>query len=365
MGVGGLFRKQQLTAGVGCIRPGGRHIVRLTMRRFLVSLSALVASLFIAGSAPARERTSPSGHATVSWKGSPAVRTVGLGYDSTPKREFKRYCLVLSVGEAKGVAHLGAIEALRNAPIRISCVMGNSMGALVGSLYATAPNESTTRRYQRLLKQYKGITRERAGGNASLLALGGALITLPVGGWGVVAGAGAGATLGAASTTKLDLRRFETTLDVFFRKAVIEQLPVPFATTYIAIEKEGLSLVTRSRGSVAEAVIRSIANPMVFQGFVPQKAGYLDPGVDRMAAVPVVDACSEFPGSLLVAINVTDKAAVIPPDIACPVYEIHLPLDVAPAALGGSEPAFKETVAAGRALTKALLGLKSESDYGH
>lgn len=44
--------------------------------------------------------------------------------------------LVLSGGGAKGVAHIGVIQALEEAGIPVDCIAGTSMGAVIGSLYA-------------------------------------------------------------------------------------------------------------------------------------------------------------------------------------------------------------------------------------
>ncbi|MDE5623815.1 MAG: patatin-like phospholipase family protein [Alistipes sp.] len=48
----------------------------------------------------------------------------------------RKIALVLSGGGARGVAHIGAIEALEEAGFVISSVAGTSMGALVGGMYA-------------------------------------------------------------------------------------------------------------------------------------------------------------------------------------------------------------------------------------
>ncbi len=44
--------------------------------------------------------------------------------------------LVLSGGGAKGIAHIGVIQALEENGIPIDYVAGTSMGAIVGALYA-------------------------------------------------------------------------------------------------------------------------------------------------------------------------------------------------------------------------------------
>lgn len=48
-----------------------------------------------------------------------------------------RTCLVLSGGGARGMAHIGVIKVLERERIPIDCVVGTSMGAIVGSLYAS------------------------------------------------------------------------------------------------------------------------------------------------------------------------------------------------------------------------------------
>jgi NTE family protein len=47
-----------------------------------------------------------------------------------------RICLVLSGGGARGLAHVGVLSALEARKIPIDCVVGTSMGAIVGGLYA-------------------------------------------------------------------------------------------------------------------------------------------------------------------------------------------------------------------------------------
>ncbi len=44
--------------------------------------------------------------------------------------------LALSGGGAKGLAHIGILEAIDSAGLRIDCITGTSMGSIIGSLYA-------------------------------------------------------------------------------------------------------------------------------------------------------------------------------------------------------------------------------------
>ena len=44
--------------------------------------------------------------------------------------------LILSGGGAKGIAHIGVLKEIERAGVRIDCIGGTSMGAIVGGLYA-------------------------------------------------------------------------------------------------------------------------------------------------------------------------------------------------------------------------------------
>lgn len=49
--------------------------------------------------------------------------------------------LVLSMGGARGIAHIGVIEELLQQGFEITSIAGSSMGALVGAMYASGQME--------------------------------------------------------------------------------------------------------------------------------------------------------------------------------------------------------------------------------
>ena len=55
---------------------------------------------------------------------------------ASPQKKRPKIALVLAGGGAKGLAHIGAIKVLEEAGIPIDMVVGNSMGSIVGGLYA-------------------------------------------------------------------------------------------------------------------------------------------------------------------------------------------------------------------------------------
>ncbi|MGH8282894.1 MAG: patatin-like phospholipase family protein, partial [Gammaproteobacteria bacterium] len=54
-----------------------------------------------------------------------------------PPAHRPRICLVLGGGGARGAAHVGVLEALEQLHIPVDCIVGTSMGAIVGGLYAS------------------------------------------------------------------------------------------------------------------------------------------------------------------------------------------------------------------------------------
>ncbi|MFT3669649.1 MAG: patatin-like phospholipase family protein [Pseudoxanthomonas sp.] len=51
-----------------------------------------------------------------------------------------RTCLVLGGGGARGAAHIGVLKVLERERVQIDCIVGTSMGAIVGGLYASGYN---------------------------------------------------------------------------------------------------------------------------------------------------------------------------------------------------------------------------------
>ena len=233
-------------------------------------------------------------------------------------------CLVLSVGGADGVAHLGAIAAVKQAGIPISCVVGSSMGALVGAVYASAPGDDARVRFESLVRSYAAATEKDARRNGLGLALlfGAAAKLLSDSEVAPAVAAGGGYLLGFGATDKLDRDRLVKVMDRFFEGRRIEALPLPFAALYQQREGSGLALVTARAGSVAQAVGGSVANPFLFPGLNVNRASALDPGADRAAATPVEEACHVFPGANLLAINVTGQPSFFSARMTCPLLEV-------------------------------------------
>ena len=244
----------------------------------------------------------------------------------------RRTCLVLSSGGTRGVAELGAVAALQRANVAIDCVVGTSVGALVGALYASAPQQDTTARFKRLTGAYVAETEREAAtrGVGAGLALAAVASVFSGGMLAPATAAVGGYLLGAASTTRADRGRFEQVLRAELAGARIEALPKPFATMHHERAGEGLRLVIDRSGDLAQAVGASIANPFVFEDVDVTSAPALDPGSDRLAATPVADACRLFPDSNLLVVNVSGTPAVRGDSASCPMREIAIEVPALP-----------------------------------
>ena len=267
-------------------------------------------------------------------------------------------CLVLSVGGPAGLAHLGAIQALQHSELEVRYVVGNSMGALVGGLYASEPASEVVERYLSFASAYLEQTKRSAEGRGVLGFLFGAALTLATGGAALpaLAAGGGGAVIGAEGTEKQSLERTVAVYDEAVAGVTIEALPIRFVTFHHAMTTTGVRLNTVQRGRLATAVGKSIANPLMFPQFEPTKAGYVDPGTDRVSATPVQDACSQFPDSRLLVVNVSGQPSFYQADIPCPVLEINLDAgEVPPEAMLGQGATFAKVVDLGARQMQAAL----------
>lgn len=60
-----------------------------------------------------------------------------IAFEDLPSHTPLRVGLVLGGGGARGLAHIGVLKALQEARVPLSCVVGTSIGALVGAAFAT------------------------------------------------------------------------------------------------------------------------------------------------------------------------------------------------------------------------------------
>lgn len=177
----------------------------------------------------------------------------------------KSVSLVLSSGGARGYAHIGVIEALCDAGFDIRAIVGSSMGALIGGLYA---NGTLPEYKEWILKlDFFGVLR---------------LVDF---------------TFSEAGFIKGD-RVFDR-MAYLFDNVTIEDLPISY--TAVATDLINRKEVWFQNGSLKQAVRASIAIPMVFTPVVANGRILLDGGI--LNPLPVAPTVSQQ-SDLVVAVNV-------------------------------------------------------------
>ncbi|MDN3576468.1 patatin-like phospholipase family protein [Chitinimonas viridis] len=212
--------------------------------------------------------------------------------------ERPRVALVLGGGGARGLAHVGVLKVLEEARVPVDCVVGTSMGALVGGIYASgrsaADVDATVRqidwddvlddRPQRQQRSY----RDKQDDWFNMMNLG-----LGVSDTGQLL-----FPKGAINTQKVDLliRQLvnNATLPSF------DGLPVPYRA--VAADLETGDMVVLSRGDLAAAMRASMAVPGVFPPVERDTRVLVDGGIARNLPV---DVARGLCGDVVIAVDVS------------------------------------------------------------
>ncbi|MBD5067908.1 MAG: phospholipase [Alistipes sp.] len=177
----------------------------------------------------------------------------------------QKIALVLSGGGARGLAHIGAIEALERAGFVISAVAGTSMGALIGGMYAAG-------RLPRFREWVCGLDRYRVFG----------MVDFAFSSEGLVKG-----------------NRIMKALQSMVPEVRIENLAVPFSA--VAADLLTGREVVFDHGGLFDAIRASISIPSVFRPVRSHGMVLIDGGtVNPLPLNRVV----RQPGDRLVAVDV-------------------------------------------------------------
>ncbi|MBO5525575.1 MAG: patatin-like phospholipase family protein [Clostridia bacterium] len=167
--------------------------------------------------------------------------------------------LVLGGGGARGIAHVGFLQALDEEEIYPDYIAGCSMGSIVGAAYASGMKPEQIKEIALNLK-LKDIAKPNLGGLR---------------------------TMGLLKTEKIRDLLISVMGDITF-----DQLKIPFRCN--AVDIMSGKAVTFSEGSVIDAIIASSSIPSVFEPIKKNGMVLLDGGVlDRMPAQIVKDMGAE------------------------------------------------------------------------
>lgn len=176
----------------------------------------------------------------------------------------KSVALVLSSGGARGLAHIGAIEALLDNGYVITAIAGTSMGALVGGVYASGNLPALKEFFTNLGKM--DVIR---------------LMDLALSKQGIIKG----------ERVFKEMKRFVADVN-------IEELPIPF--TAIATDLTNHREVIFRHGNLMDAIRASAAVPTVLSPHMHEQSLLVDGGV--VNPLPM-NRIIVMPENLLVAVN--------------------------------------------------------------
>lgn len=182
-----------------------------------------------------------------------------------------RIGLALGSGAARGWAHIGVIEALREAEIKPDIICGTSMGALVGAAYVTGALDELRAFAEALTR--RGVVK---------------LLDVGMSGGGLINGAAI-----------LELLR---NLGV---KAPIEEGSIPFAA--VATNLESGRETWLREGEIDHAVRASISIPGIFKPAQHGNAWLIDGAL--VNPVPV-SLCRAMDAGVIIAVHVNSKGLV-------------------------------------------------------
>ena len=199
--------------------------------------------------------------------------------------------LVLSGGSARGLAHIGVLHVLDSLGVRPDLIVGTSMGAVVGALYASgfrATQIDSIIRAANLVHLFQRYTPRRPQG------FGG---TQPLVMWSRAAG---GITLAANPVQSAELNAKVAGLMLrgnLLARGDFDRLPIPFRAVATRLN-DGTGVVFRG-GDLSRAVRASMSIPIVFEPVSVNGVRMVDGGL--VANVPVGYARAEGAEQVIVS----------------------------------------------------------------
>lgn len=210
--------------------------------------------------------------------------------------------LALSGGGVKGYAHIGVLDVLEREGVGVAGIAGTSMGAIVGSLYATGKSAAELREIVQDVNLGEIVTgssgnffkvAEKPGSDVSMIRP-----EIHMNDQGQTVGP-MGVSSGAAVLEYLTKILSNVTVTNF------SKLPIPFAA--VATDLVTGEKVELRHGSLASAVRASMSIPGVFDPWEINGRLLVDGGM--VSNMPVETARKLFPGYPVVAVNLTSELA--------------------------------------------------------
>jgi NTE family protein len=231
------------------------------------------------------------------WFGTVAAQDVTAAAAPRPK-----IGLVLAGGGAKGAAHIGVLRVLDELRIPVDCVVGTSMGALVGATFATGVPPAEIERQVLAIDWERTIggqgRRDRMPIKRKLATLN---YTLPL----EIGLSRDGMRMPGGLIVTQEIEQFLRTLVAPFRYTRdFDELPIPFRA--VATDMVAGEVVILDEGDLSEAMRASMALPGVFSPVTVDGKVLSDGGM--MRNLPV-DIGRELCADVVIAVWMSSPAA--------------------------------------------------------
>jgi len=217
--------------------------------------------------------------------------------------EDRKIGIALGGGGARGFAHVGVLKVLEKAGIPIQIVVGTSMGAIVGALFAQQGSaQAAARRLEEVLKDqdstaldFSAYTQEEQKGDHFLNFVSRRIQRRII------------INLSITRRALLSASRIEAVVDALIDECCIEDLPLKFAAMASDL-KSGKGVILRS-GSLRKALIASSSIPAFFPPVKWDNLLLVDGEVTDL--VPV-EACNALGADFVIAVDVTRELQPMP-----------------------------------------------------
>ena len=183
-----------------------------------------------------------------------------------PKKKKNKIGLALGTGSARGWAHIGVINALNEANIKVDYVAGVSIGAVVGAVYAAgninALEDVVLQLNWKQVLSFIDIVFPKSG--------------------------------------LIDGKKIADFIRMYIKAKNIEDLPLPFCavSTDLATGKE----IIIKKGDIVEAVRASISTPGIFTPVIKDNMTLVDGGIVNSVPVSVV---RKMGADIVIAVDLT------------------------------------------------------------
>ncbi|MDA8308581.1 MAG: patatin-like phospholipase family protein [Deltaproteobacteria bacterium] len=199
--------------------------------------------------------------------------------------------LALSGGSARGLSHLGVIQQIEKRNLKFDLIVGSSMGAMVGGLYAFFGN------VDRVVESFNDLFGSKPFLKAASSAIDeGSAFMGPEGFFNRSIWLFRHGLFYTRTLLQMDLvgeELFEELLSMLIPDVLIEELPVRFAA--VAMDLDTGEEVVLTRGPLRRAIAASVAIPGIFPPVKVGRRTLVDGGwADNVPASPAVALGAHF-----------------------------------------------------------------------